>query len=157
MGHHHFELTARGHLPADTDVDAVLRTGDELALHAAWSTFREVQLVRRLLSALDDDPAKAEAAALERASLAELADVTALQALEANRRLSDLLTGRRWAVMQAAREAGASWTAIGDALGMSKQGALDWYKRKIEQQERHVPANLHDADRARAALTGDDA
>jgi hypothetical protein len=33
--------------------------------------------------------------------------------------------------MQAAREAGASWSEIGAALGMSKQGAQDWYRRKI--------------------------
>ncbi|WP_194817974.1 hypothetical protein [Nocardia sp. XZ_19_385] len=48
-----------------------------------------------------------------RVEIAKLADVTALQALEATRRLVNLLTGRRWATMQAARAAGASWSEIG--------------------------------------------
>jgi hypothetical protein len=34
---------------------------------------------------------------------------------------------------------------------MSKQGAQDWYRRKIEAQEQYV-GDLHDAERARAAL-----
>lgn len=74
-----------------------------------------------------------------------------MDALGANRRLVELLEGRRWTVMQDAREAGASWTDIGRALRMSKQGAADWYNRRIADRERYVP-DLHDADRARAAL-----
>jgi hypothetical protein len=54
-------------------------------------------------------------------------------------------------VMQAAREAGASWSQIGASLGMTKQGAQDWYRRKIADQEQYV-GDLHDADRARAAV-----
>lgn len=84
-------------------------------------------------------------------ALAELPDVSALDALEANRQLIELLIGRRWYVMRAAREAGASWAQIGAALGMSKQGAADWYSRKIADQEKYV-GNLHDGDRARAVL-----
>lgn len=151
----HPELTSRGYLPAGTDVAATMREGDERALHAVWDTFYEIQFIReRLLPALDTDPEKAEAASLTRADLAGLADVSALQALAANQRLVELLTGRRWMTMQAAREAGASWAAIGEALSMTKQGAMDWYKRKIELQEQHVP-DFHDAARARAVLAGD--
>lgn len=68
---------------------------------------------------------------------------------------NELLTGRRWPVMQEAREAGDSWTAIGDALGVTKQGAMDWYKRKITQQEKYV-GQFHDTVRARAVLDAGD-
>ncbi|MFR9802761.1 hypothetical protein ACL02T_10715 [Pseudonocardia sp. RS010] len=72
-------------------------------------------------------------------ALAEVADVSPLDALEANRRVVDLLVARRWSVMREAREAGASWTEIGRALDMTKQGAQDWYRRKVAEQERYVP------------------
>ncbi len=81
----------------------------------------------------------------------ELPDVGPLEALAASRYAVDLLVGRRWYVMQAAREAGETWEAIGAALGISKQGAQDYYRRQIAQQEHYV-SNLHDAERARAAL-----
>jgi hypothetical protein len=83
--------------------------------------------------------------------LAELPEVTALQGVQAAGRLVELLTGRRWIGMQRAREQGASWSQIGDALGMSKQGAQNWYARTIAEQERIV-GRYHDAERARAAL-----
>lgn len=89
--------------------------------------------------------------AVAQRALAQLPEVSAVEALEANRQLVELLTNRRWYVMREAREAGASWSEIGVALGMSKQGAQDWYRRKIELQEQHV-GDLHDADRARSAL-----
>lgn len=83
--------------------------------------------------------------------IAELPDVTAVDALEANRRLIDLLTGQRWFVMRDAREAGATWDEIGTALGMSRQGAYDWYRRAIAAHADHV-GDLHHAERAQAAL-----
>lgn len=52
--------------------------------------------------------------------------------MQANARLVDLLTDRRWVVMRQAREEGASWTAIGTALGMTKQAAQDWYRCQID-------------------------
>jgi hypothetical protein len=45
---------------------------------------------------------------LDRAA-AKAPAVTALQALEANARLVELLSTRRWYIMQAAREQGAQW------------------------------------------------
>ncbi|MFC9898526.1 hypothetical protein ACFVMC_32950 [Nocardia sp. NPDC127579] len=146
-----FETTDRGFLPAGSDVTAVLRHGEEEALHATWRTFQHIGYIRRTLAVIDTDKSKALLSTDLRVELAGLAEVTALQALEANRRLTELLTGRRWSVMRSAREAGASWAAVGAALGISKQGAIDWYKRKIEHQEQHLP-ELHDAARARAVL-----
>lgn len=84
-------------------------------------------------------------------ALAQLPEVTALDALRANVRAVDLLTARRWYVMESAREAGATWSQIGEALGITKQAAHDFYRRKIEEQETYVP-DLHDAAGARAVL-----
>ncbi|NMR32065.1 hypothetical protein [Crystallibacter degradans] len=94
-------------------------------------------------------------AAVARAALEELPEVDALEALAANAAAVNLLVGRRWYIMQEAREAGATWEAIGKALGITKQGAQDYYRRQIENQEKYV-ADLHDAARARAALDGND-
>ncbi|MFC9898544.1 hypothetical protein ACFVMC_33040 [Nocardia sp. NPDC127579] len=157
MGIPYFATTDLGYLPIGTDIVALLRDGDERALHAAWNTFHHIRFLRESLAKLAAGEVELnpeiDVAALWRAEIAELADVTALQALEANRRLVDLLTGRRWATMQSAREAGASWSTIGTALDMTKQGAIDWYKRKIAAQEQYVP-EFHDTARARAVLDG---
>ncbi|MGV9408310.1 hypothetical protein ACWDOP_00230 [Nocardia sp. NPDC003693] len=152
----YFETTPEGLLPAGTDIAAVLREGDERALHAAWNTYHRIRFTHDALAELAAGKIKPDTTidvpAYLRAQIAELAPVTALQALEANRRLVEFLTARRWSVMQAAREADASWSAIGTALDMTKQGALDWYKRKIDLHAKYMP-DLHDAERARAALT----
>ena len=84
-------------------------------------------------------------------ALDRLPAVSPLDALAANRRLVDLLTLRRWYVMQAAREAGATWEQIGSALGMSKQGAYEWYKKAIAA-EKQLVKDLDAAPRAQAAL-----
>ena len=151
-GFPYFPTDDYGYLPAGTDVEDLLARGDERALTAAWQTYQHARHTRDALAKFDADPTKAEVAGYMRADLAKLEPVTARQALDANRRLVDLLTGRRWSVMQHAREAGDSWSTIGAALDMTKQGALDWYKRKIEQQEKYVP-QFHDAERARAVVS----
>ena len=43
----------------------------------------------------------------------------------------------RQAMVRAARDAGASWTQIGTALGSSKQAAWEAHTRWIEEQRRH--------------------
>ncbi|MGW0006094.1 hypothetical protein ACWDT6_19920 [Nocardia grenadensis] len=155
MGIPHFETDRRGYLPAGTDIAAVLRHGDERPLYAAWDTYGFTRLLRETLAKLDAgtlnlaDPDATRAALQD--DIASVADITPVQALEANRRLVEFLTGRRWSVMQEARETGDSWTVIGDALGVTKQGALDWYKRKIADQEKYA-GKFHDTDRARAVV-----
>lgn len=145
------ELTDNGRIPAGTDVDTVIASPFECDLIAVRNTFNEIRYTRQTLAVIDADKTKANVAAHMREELAKLADVTALQALAADQRLVELLTGRRWSTMQDAREAGESWAAIGAALGMSKQAAVDWYRRKIADQEKYAP-NFHDSERARAAL-----
>jgi hypothetical protein len=84
-------------------------------------------------------------------ALAEIPEVTALDALKANARLVQLMIGRRWYVMRDAREAGASWDEIGAAVDMSGDDARDYYRQEIELQEKVLP-DLHDAARSRAVL-----
>ncbi|MDN5917375.1 MAG: hypothetical protein L0I76_20135 [Pseudonocardia sp.] len=81
---------------------------------------------------------------------AQLPADSALNALAANRRVVDLLTERRWVVMRDAREAGASWAQIGEALGMTRQGATDTYRRAIANRAK-VDVE-HQTERAERAL-----
>jgi hypothetical protein len=76
---------------------------------------------------------------------------TALSALAANAELAKLLAGWQWLAIKAAREGGATWEQIGEALGTTKQGAQQAYRRAIEHQEKYVP-DMHDAAAARAVL-----
>jgi hypothetical protein len=84
-------------------------------------------------------------------ALMKLPGVTGLDALRASRRVVELLTGARWHMMRQAREEGASWNDIGQALGMTRQAAHDFYRRKIEQQEQDIPG-LYNTVRSRAVL-----
>ena len=98
--------------------------------HEQHSTWRDVLRIR---AANKGDTAIAQRA------LDALPEVSALEALAANRDLVELLTSRRWYVIRDAREMGASWSQIGEALGISKQGAQDFYQRKVAEQEKYVP------------------
>lgn len=136
--------------PEDLDVAELLAsyTSDEREYWMIWRLHAERELYQ---SGIDIARSRGEDTTVLDTALAELPPMTALQALHANRRLVELLTGRRWSVMRRAREEGATWAQIGEALGMSKQGAQDWYARKIADQEKHAP-EFHDAARARAVL-----
>lgn len=81
-------------------------------------------------------------------ALDQIPDVDAVGALAANAAAVNLLIGRRWYVMQEAREEGATWEAIGTALGITKQDAQDYYRRQIENQGKYV-ADFHESVRAR--------
>jgi hypothetical protein len=142
------KLTNSGYLPAGTEVDEVVKRGDERELLAVRDTYRWRQTCTEMLQKGDPEPD------LWKPDLAETAPVSPRQALAATQRLADLLTGRRWHLMRDAREAGDSWTQIGDALGMTKQGATEWYKRRIDEQEKFIP-EYHDAVRSRAVLDED--
>ncbi|MDQ0241405.1 hypothetical protein [Arthrobacter bambusae] len=134
----------------DLDVDEILRNGDEADLSRVWNLQHERSLWQRVI-----DRSDATHRGIAQEKLATLPEVNPLQALQANARLIKLLTGRRWMVIQEAREHGASWDEIGAALGISKQGAHDFYRRAIEQQETYLP-DTHDATRARAVLDPDE-
>ena len=44
------------------------------------------------------------------------------------------LDERRWNLIAAARDAGASWAAIGEALGVSRQSAWEYFTRRLRNQ-----------------------
>ena len=89
-------------------------------------------------------------------ALSDLPGVTGLEALQASRRVVDLLTSARWHMMRQAREEGSSWSQVGKALGMSKQAAYDFYRRKLDQHDESAEPGTYDGSRSRAAL-GDNA
>jgi hypothetical protein len=123
---------------------------DEQKLWKQWDAFGSRLTWEKVLEQAGSENSRQVA----QQALGELPVITAVEALAANTQLVELLVGRRWYVMQAAREAGATWDDIGEALGMSRQGAYDWYRRKIADQARYAP-DFHDAARARAVLDND--
>lgn len=127
-------------------VEQALNSGDVHALLKVWEDFNRGETGREV-SATGSDQAREAAAHF----LAEVSEVAALEALRANARAVELLTSRRWYVMKSAREAGATWAQIGEALGITKQAAHDFYRRKLEEQEKYQP-DRHDAAAARAVL-----
>jgi len=84
-------------------------------------------------------------------ALGNLPGVTGLEALRASRRLVELLTGARWHMIRQAREEGSSWSQVGGALGMSKQAAYDFYRRKLDQQDASADREGNSSARSRAA------
>ncbi|GAB3570395.1 hypothetical protein GCM10027405_34930 [Arthrobacter alkaliphilus] len=127
-------------------VEKALSGGDVHELLTVWEDFNRGETWREA-SAIGGDEAREAAAHF----LAGVREVAALQALRANAKAVELLTARRWYVMKSAREAGATWAQIGEALGITKQAAYDFYRRKIEEQEKHL-SDLHDTAAARAVL-----
>jgi hypothetical protein len=96
-----------------------------------WSSFlTRVQLHQALEAARADDRHE-EAARLE-ARLAELPKVSSLEALQANADLMAMLTAQRWIAMRIAQAEGASLEQIGRQLGISRQSAWEFMKRRIE-------------------------
>ncbi|WP_432850536.1 hypothetical protein ACQPXB_08175 [Amycolatopsis sp. CA-161197] len=122
------ERTAAGHLTAGHDVDAIVQKGDERELMVLRETYFHRRAHAVLVAGAEpDNPGRR----LGERELAGTAKVTPVQAPAASRRLIELVTGHRGALMRDAREAGASWSEIGAALGMSRQAAREWYQKKF--------------------------
>lgn len=64
-------------------------------------------------------------------------DVDPLDVLRDTAELVSLLSGWRWQVMRAARDADASWAQIGAAVGASAEQAETEYAEAVERQARH--------------------
>ncbi|MET3934817.1 hypothetical protein [Arthrobacter sp. OAP107] len=127
-------------------VEQALNSGDVRELLKVWEDFNRGETWREI-SATGSDQAREAAAQF----LAQVSEVAALEGLRANAKAVEQLTGRRWYVMKIRREGGATWAQIGEALGITKQAAHDFYRRKIEKQEKYL-SDLHDAATARAVL-----
>ncbi|GAA4411002.1 hypothetical protein ACFQV2_39905 [Actinokineospora soli] len=130
--------------PPTLDVRAALDSADEKQLRAMIDVHGDRARWGRIAS----DPNRA---AVAEAALADVPAVTALEALAATTRLLTLMTGRRWITIMQAREDGATWAEVGEAMGTDAETARSWYAEKIAAQRRHLP-DLHDSSRAEAVL-----
>lgn len=121
-------------LPADTDIERILEDGHLAELAALIHTYNIVAVERRELAR---PGGRSDGEPLPNGST-ELAPVTALHALRATEAARQRLDDGRYQMMRDARADGQSWSAIGAALGMSKQGAMDWHnKRSIPMFQDH--------------------
>lgn len=148
------DIDANAPLPADTDLDRLIENQRLDHIAALIHTHDVIEAHRRGLAETegrsnderyDSDSGLTltvgEMRAAFRRELEQLAPVTALHVLRANEAAMSQLSGGRYRAIVAARADGQSWSAIGAALGMSKQGAQDWYnKRSIPQEQDHTPA-----------------
>ncbi len=77
-------------------------------------------------------------------ALGDLEELTSspdpLEALRANRKVVELMTGWQWQAMRAARDQGYGWDEIGQALGLEPEQARGAYLAAIERQELVAPA-----------------
>lgn len=105
-------------------------------LLATWTAASSRQVWQRARARAVADGEEAAIRAADRA-LAALPEVSPLDALRANAELIARLTADRWVAMQAARDEGASWERIGQALGVSRQSAWEFVQRKAAE---HGPA-----------------
>ena len=69
--------------------------------------------------------------------------VEPLDALREVSRSEAELDDLRWNQIAAARDAGASWAAIGEALGVSRQSAWEYFTRRVSAQ---LAANVENSD-----------
>lgn len=65
---------------------------------------------------------------------ADLLPVEPLDALREVSRSEVELDELRWNQIAAARDAGASWAAIGEALGVSRQSAWEYFTRRVSAE-----------------------
>lgn len=133
------ELDTLSPLPPDTDIARILDKGVLEELAALLGTYMFVAAFRSDLARLDglDDEMPhdsggtvGELRASYTRALARCAPVTALHALRANHLATKQLATSRYLAIRDARADGASWSAIGEALEMSKQGAQDWHNKR---------------------------
>jgi hypothetical protein len=107
---------------------------------AIWRLF----LARtQLLARRHDAEARGDADAAREAdtTLAALPEVPVRDALRANAQLISGLSNQRWIGMKVARDQGLKMEEIGSELGISKQAAWEFLKRKIEEHGDTVPLN----------------
>jgi hypothetical protein len=69
--------------------------------------------------------------------------VEPLDALREVSRSEAKLDELRWNQIAAARDAGASWAAIGEALGVSRQSAWEYFTRRASTE---LAANVENSD-----------
>ena len=85
-------------------------------------------------------------------ALAKLPAVSAVDALAANWALVELLRMYRWRAMKAARDEGATWAVIGEALHMTHRAAHGYYTEAADDYDTKKVA-AHGRYAARPHLT----
>jgi hypothetical protein len=111
---------------------------------AVWRLFLQrttLEAARRDAHERDD---KTAARAAE-ASLASLPEIDVKEALKANADLIARLSSQRWIGMKVARDQGIKMEEIGEQLGVSKQAAWEFLKRKIEENGGEIPPGADDS------------
>jgi hypothetical protein len=119
------------------------------AIWRLWLARRRWEQARSTAEASGDQAAIRDATQ----ALAALPAVDVLDALRANAHLVSVLAAQRWIAMKAAREQGASLEQIGQALGISRQSAWEFLRRKIAAHQRPglQPMVVQDAHEVYAA------
>lgn len=117
-------LTDVGCLAAGADVEAAFRSRFPRTPQvwlAVWDTYHQRAFAQLMFDFSYDamHGEREEYAAMK----ARLAPVSALQALEADARLSSALKAKRGELIRNAREGGASWSDIAEKTGLSEQAA----------------------------------
>lgn len=95
---------------------------------AVWMAHSRRWRLQELLADDSDGPSDSHQKRLQD-ELDSVPEVSALYALAAQARVIELLKADRWPVMDDAHKDGASFTEIGAALKITKQGARDYYAR----------------------------
>jgi len=114
---------ARAQLRRDLRLPATMNI-EERDLWLTWDAYHAwLRWMNHLRSA---ETAKEEQTAL--VALAQLPHTSSSAALTAGTALGNSVLQRRWYSAQAALEAGESWEAIGDAMGLSGNNARLWYQ-----------------------------
>lgn len=101
-----------------------------------WQTWSYRDLLTRAIASAEAGGDAERVECLVR-GLAEEPDAGPLEALAANHELSRLLTGWQWHAVRAARESGATWTQVGQALGTTADHARARFVQDVERAERH--------------------
>jgi len=111
---------------------------------AIWRLFlqrTQIEAERRDAHERDDKSAMAAADA----RLASLPAVKVTEALKANAELIARLSSQRWIGMKVARDQGITMEEVGEQLGVSKQAAWEFLKRKIQENGGEIPVDTDDA------------
>jgi hypothetical protein len=108
-------------------------------LLTTWQQWSERDLIIRAVPEYQA-AGDSKTAAVLTGVLADLPVISPVQALAANAELTGLLSGWQWHATRAAREQGAGWEQIAQALGTTARQARADYLTRVERAERHAPA-----------------
>jgi hypothetical protein len=122
---------------------------DAEKLLMTWEVYEQRALWERELARAEAE-GNSQHADVARVAMEQLREVDPVEALRANGDLVHLMVGRRWPVILDARERGASWTDIGEAMGMTAAQAWEGFRQVIDEHERGH--GWSDGARARAIL-----